>query len=506
MTRVAVSIAAASVPELKAQAEAARVAGADLVELRVDTCAAQGCSAADAVAAVPQLARPAIVTVRHRSEGGAWEGEEDARHALLAEADRLGAEYVDLELAHHRSWKPQRAKLILSHHDFAGMGGDLPAVVARMRAAGAAVAKVAVTAKDAADLAPIEALYRDSDGPLVAIAMGEHGLASRLLIGAWGAEFGFARLDGQAGSAPGQPTVRDLLKLYRVREQRRSTRVFGVIGSPIAHSLSPLIHNAALAHHRLDAVYLPFRVEDAVAFWRACGSWIEGLSITIPHKHALLEEVDELEALAASMKAMNTIYRDDTGATVGANTDAGAIASCLEVAVASLRGRRVLVLGAGGVARTAAFACQARGAEVAVTNRTMARAVELAGEVGCRAVGWEEALAHPYEILINGTSVGMAAGKDKPQETPWPGDRHRRGSVVFDTVYTPLETRLLKDAAAADATTVCGLDMFIAQAIGQFERWTALRAPEHLMYRLALERLDPAAALTAQWRRKTTAG
>jgi 3-dehydroquinate dehydratase / shikimate dehydrogenase len=477
MVLVTVPILAASADDALAQAQRARAAGADLVELRIDRSLAQGASARDLVAVIPRLPLPVAATIRHASEGGGWSGSEDERLALYAACDEAGAAYVDIELAHHRpGWKPARARLILSHHDFAGMGSDLGAAVARMRGAGADVAKIAVTARDAADLAVIERLHRDhrGGGPMLAIAMGEHGLPSRLLAGAWGSCMAFARLPDQPGSAPGQPLVSDLLDLYRLRAQGADTRVFGVIGSPVAHSLSPLIHNAAFAASAIDAVYVPFRVEDPLAFWRACEPWIEGLSVTIPHKHALIDEVDSLEEVAASIGAINTIYRSDTGSTIGANTDAVAIVRCLEEAVGVLACQRVLVLGAGGAARAAALACRLKGADVTIANRTYARAHELALTSDCHAVELSEAPRRPYDVLINGTSVGMG----KPEDTPWPREAHRAASVVFDTVYTPLQTRLLREAAAAGATTICGLDMFIDQAVGQFTRWTAIEALE----------------------------
>ncbi len=499
MTRVIVPISGASADAVCAQARAARDARADLVELRMDTAITAGASAAALLEALPGLALPAAVTIRHADEGGSWSGPESERLALYAEADRRGAAHVDIELARwDGAWRPARAGLILSHHDFTGMGPGhegLSALVARMHAAGA-MAKIAVTARDAADLDVIRRLCLAGAGVaggIVAVAMGEHGLASRLLAGAWGCELAFARLEGNTGSAPGQPTVRDLLDLYHLRAQGKETRVFGVIGSPVAHSLSPLIHNAALRASALDAVYVPFRVEDPVSFWRACGAWIEGLSITLPHKQALLGEMHELEELSASIKAMNTIYRgeageggDGIGNAIGGNTDANAIVRCLEIAVGRLEGRKVLVLGAGGVARTAAFACKAKGAIITVANRTEGRGRDLAAEVGCEAVALERAGGCAYDVLVNGTSVGMG----KPNESPWPAAWHRSGTVVFDTVYTPLETRLLREAVAAGAITVCGLDMFISQAVGQFCRWTGGEAPEHLMYRLALERLS----------------
>jgi len=500
MVLVTVPIAAPTVAEVIAQTTQAKNAGADLVELRLDRCGEMAAT----IAAIPQLALPCIATIRHASENGGWTGDESARLGLLDGADRQGAAYVDIELAHlPNNWRPQQAQLILSFHDFTGMGGDdaqWNARIARMRAAGPGiVAKIAVTAGDAADLARIERVYRvhGKNGPLVAIAMGEHGYASRLLAGVWGGHIAFARLPDQTGSAPGQPFIADLLGMYRLRAQKGSTPIYAVIGNPIAHSLSPLIHNAAFAHLGIDAVYVPIRVEDAPAFWRACGSWIAGLSITIPHKHAVQELMAVVEPEARVIGAMNTIWRRD-GVITGANTDAPAITDCLVTTlrrdgdgIDHLRGKRVLVLGAGGAGRAAAFACRARGATVAVTNRTFARAEELAADCGCLALTDEQAMAWPYDCLVNGTAVGMRNPDGTiPDETPWPADRHRRGSVVFDTVYTPLRTRLLREAEAAGATTIRGADMFIAQAAGQFTRWTGHDAPVKLMADLMLRRLS----------------
>ncbi len=494
MVLVVVPIAAATAAALIAQADAAKQQGADLVEVRLDRC---GAEPANLVAALPALALPYLLTVRHASEGGDWRDGEAARIALYqaAVAARAPA-YVDVELAHWPAFQragftlPTATRLILSYHDFTGLGEDLEGRIRSMYAAGATVAKVAITARDSTDLALIERLYRWERRPLVALAMGEHGLPSRLLAGCWGAHLTFARLDDDAGSAPGQPTVRDLLGRYRLRSQGPATAIYGVIGSPIAHSLSPLIHNLAFQHTGRDAVYVPFRVEDAPAFWQACGAWIAGLSVTIPHKHVLQPLMDGLEDLAAGIGAMNTVWRDQHGKLLGANTDAEAIRACLLDAGANLKDRRVLVLGAGGVARAAVFSALSGGAKVTIANRTPERAEELAAESGASAVAWESARGIAYDILINGTAVGMRKNGVDPDESPWPGDAHRPGTTVFDTVYVPLETRFLRDAQMAGCRTICGLDMFICQAVGQFHRWTGLAAPEPLMRRAALEQLE----------------
>lgn len=494
MTQIIVPIAAASVAALIHLAEQARAEGADAVELRLDTCIHLGAPGIACIEALPNLGLPTLVTCRHVSEHGHWDGPAESRSALYQAALDHGARWLDCELAHWPElvalgWSPQRvhdagALLLLSYHDFVGVGDDLNGRITRMRAAGAHIAKVAVTARDGADLAIIRDLYAEANGPLVAIAMGEHGAPSRQLAGVWGAVFTFARHEGAVGSAPGQPTVRELIDTYRLHAQKPTTAIYGILGSPVAHSLSPHIHNAAFAHLGIDAVYARFRADDAVAFWKACGSWITGLSVTLPHKQALLPLMNGREQLVEDIGAMNTVFRDGQEA-IAANTDATAIVQCLEEGVGSLPGRKVLVLGAGGVARALAFAVRARGAEVAITNRTHARAAELAHACGGIALDEAAARAYPYDILANGTAVGMNA----PDDTPWPSDAHRPGSVVFDTVYTPMETRLLRDAAASGATTICGVEMFIDQAVGQCERWTGKAAPEHLMRRVVLAQL-----------------
>lgn len=484
MTLVVVPLSHSDPEVLIERSRRAQAAGADLVELRLDLCLAEGGSPSDLLAGLARLALPALVTIRHARENGAWNGPEDERLALCRRADDAGAAWVDRELVFHaaRPWRPRRAKLVLSHHDFNGPGRALTDKIEAMRAHHADLCKVAVTPHDAADLDAVRRLI-DGRGPVAAMAMGEIGLPSRLLAGAWGSALVFARLPGDAGSAPGQPAVDELLGPYRLRRQGAATAIYGVIGKPIAHSLSPLIHNLAFAHHRLDAVYVPFLVEDAPAFWDACGGWLAGLSITIPHKHALQGRMDSLEPVCDLVGAMNTIYRRD-GATVGANTDVDAIRRCGERAIGPLPGRRALVLGAGGAGRAAVYALKAAGAEVALSNRTQARAEELARDAGCRAVPWSALAGEACDLLVNMTSVGLKA----PAETPWPHP-FPPGMGVFDSVYNPLATRLLREAAAAGCRTVPGLDMFIDQGVAQFARWTGLEAPAEAMREACLARL-----------------
>jgi 3-dehydroquinate dehydratase/shikimate dehydrogenase len=489
VTRIVCPLAPANASEFRRLARLARDQGADAVELRLDTALRAGARADDLLPVIAGLGCDVLATCRHRAEGGAFDGGEDERLELLRRTDAAGARWIDCELFAVRGLgtRPGKAELVLSYHDFAGLGGGYDALSERiraMRAAGAHIAKLAVTPGDAHDLAIIARLAARAEGPLVAIAMGEHGLPSRALAGAWGLAFTFGRLAGDHGSAPGQPTVTELRQRYRVHRQGPATRIFGVIGDPVGHSLSPAIHNAAFAHDGVDAVYVPFRVADARRFWDDCGGWIDGLSITIPHKESLLQRMDTLDPVVPAIGAMNTVLRGADGGCRGANTDASAIVACLEEACGRLHGKRVLLLGAGGVARAAAHCLTAAGCRVAIANRTRERAVELAATCGASVVDPEPAAAGAYDILVNGTSVGL-----KEDRSPWPAHAHHSGSVVFDTVYVPLETRLLREALAAGARTVCGLEMFIHQAAEQYRRWIGQAAPRTVMRRAALEGL-----------------
>lgn len=486
MTHIVTPIVAAKPGQLAALAKEAREGGADMVEVRLDECLDQGGDAEVLLNYISELALPVLLTCRHADEGGCWAGDPGQRRSWLQTAERAGAALIDVEAARFAEldWRPTKAQLVLSYHDFNGMPDDLEARVDAMYAAGADVAKIAVTPSDAADLAIFESLLGETEQPLIAIGMGEVGLPTRLLAGAWGAFATFGALDASRTTAAGQPTLVDLVQRYRIKHQGPETHIFGVLGNPVGHSMSPAIHNAAFAHHELDAVYVPFLAHDAKAFWHACCDWVDGLSITIPHKEALIDELDDLEPLAHSIGAINTVYRDDAGKAIGANTDADAALDCVRGAIGGAANRCVLLLGAGGVARAIAYAFHQAGSEVFIANRTHSRAEALAGEIGCRAITMDEAAELSYDVLINGTSVGM-----KSERSPWPVEAHRPNSLVFDTVYTPMETQLLLDAQHGGATPVCGVSMFVRQAVGQYQRWTNQPAPVPLMRRAMLEAL-----------------
>jgi len=329
---------------------------------------------------------------------------------------------------------------------------------------------------------------------------------SRVLGPKFGAFLVFASLEAGREAAPGQVPVRDLLDLYRFRTVGPATRVYGVIANPVAHSMSPAIHNAAFAQCGLDAVYLPFRVDDPADFIPAYKELpMDGYSVTIPHKQAVIPLLDEVEPLARRIGAVNTIVMRD-GRLCGSNTDWSAAVKAIESGLQGgtgvppvahrpeacatgedvLAGKTVLLLGAGGASRAIAFGLAERGCRVVIANRTHERAEKLAADVGCEAVPLNEVGSVAYHVLVNGTSLGM---HPKVDATPLDASLLRPGALVFDSVYNPLETRLLREARAAGCRTVDGLEMFVNQAVQQFELWTALPAPRAVMRSVVESRL-----------------
>jgi 3-dehydroquinate dehydratase/shikimate dehydrogenase len=474
---------------------------ADVLELRLD-----GIAEPDLPRLLAARLRPVIVTNRPAQEGGLYHGSESRRLRLLEQACSLGAEYVDIELA-AGAFHGKGAKRIVSFHDFKGMPANLSAVRGKLVEAGADIAKMAVTANDVVDnLAVFHLLQAAAAGAdrvaTIALCMGEAGLISRLLSPKFG---GFltdaaARLEGkERPAAPGQISARRLREEFRYAKISRSTDIFGVIGNPVAHSLSPAIHNAAYDELALDAVYVPFLVRDVQGFvpaFRALG--VKGFSVTIPHKEAALATADEVDDIARRIGAANTLY-ERGGKLRATNTDCAAAVAALETALgaagergSALRNKRAVVVGAGGAARAVVFGLGDRGAAVTIVNRTRERGARLAEEANrtrpgsCRSDGLDALPTLDFDILCNLTSVGMYPDVDA---TPVPRGILKPQHIVFDAVYNPLETRLLREAREAGCTVVPGLDWFIGQAAAQFLLWTGRPAPHETMRRAAMERL-----------------
>ena len=461
---------------------------ADVMELRLDRCSMAALQ--DLGQVVPRIARPVLVTCRRASDGGSFQGSEDERGALLRRGVEAGAAWVDLEWrsgVEHLASELGPARVILSHHDWECTPLDLEALYAGMAAvSGVSMVKLVGRAQRVEDNLRIRRLLSRVAGlkDVAAFCSGPAGTASRILALSWGAAATFASA-GSVPAAPGQLPVGEMAQSYRVRELSSDTIKVGVVGAPLGHSLSPRVHNAGYRHLDLDFVYLPLestRIGQLETMARELP--LRGFSVTLPHKETIRGLLRWTEPLAERVGAVNTVLCDPAG-WAGLNTDMTGGLEPLRRRI-SLQGREVTLLGAGGAARALAHALAAEGAHVTIFNRGLERAVELAGEIGGRACPWESLGTHRADVLVNATSVGMAPAVD---ESPIPPERLRAG-LVYDIVYNPRETALLRAARSRGIEIVEGLEMFLAQAAEQFRLFTGREPPMAVMRRAALDALQ----------------
>jgi 3-dehydroquinate dehydratase/shikimate dehydrogenase len=483
-TKIAVSLAeettAAVVDRMAALAPVA-----DLFEVRADFV-----RDLDQAALIAARTRPILFTCRAESEGGRFpDRDAEARRRLLAEAVARGYDLVDVEarsgFADVVASKAGRG-LVLSWHDLEGVPEDLDGIWARMAAPRPDVVKIAVTARSVADLGRLMAFAArraGARGPrLVALAMGPLGVASRILGGRHGAPFTFASPEAGREAAPGQLPAELMAGTYRVREISSATRVYGLLGSDVLRSLSPAIQNRAFAERGIDAVYVPLQAESMDAFAAALPALdLAGFGVTRPYKGEILAHLDSLTPHAAEAGSANTVLVQD-GRLVGLSTDGDGVLVPLRRRL-SPAGRRIAILGAGGAARAAAFALVREGAHVTVAARRAEQAAEVAAATRCSAVDLGALCALEWDVLINATPLGSGAF---PGRMPLPAEAIRPGAVVFDMVYEPRETPLLAAARSRGCPTIDGVEMLVAQAVGQFEAWTGTEAPVDAMTEAAL--------------------
>jgi shikimate dehydrogenase len=271
-----------------------------------------------------------------------------------------------------------------------------------------------------------------------------------------------------------------------LRSPAEAPPVYAVFGDPVSHNLSPVMHNSALAQTGLNGIYLAFRVGDiAAAVDGIRGLGIRGVSITIPLKVGVMKYLDEVDASAAEIGAVNTIV-NRSGILHGYNTDCpGAVTALL--GKINLKDKRVAIVGAGGGARAIGFGIHREGGRLTVINRSGQRGQKLAEDLNCKFKLLSEVKRLCYDVVINATSVGMTPHDD---QTPVKPVLLEAGTVVMDTVYNPLQTRLLKDAAKAGCATIDGASMLVHQGALQFELWTGEKAPVDVMRRVVLDELS----------------
>jgi len=507
MTHLCVPIFVASIEQAQRDAALAAEAGADLVELRIDTFDG------DIAALVKAISLPCIVTCRPAGEGGQCDLPDAVRLSRLSQAVDAGAAYIDVELATLRHHPVASDRLIASTHDFVTRPERLHNLLIEMAGLNARVHKVAWMPRSIRDNAEAFEIITHRHAPTIALCMGEAGIMSRVLAKKFGAFLTFASLSRQSETAPGQVSIADLKNLYRWDALNKNTKVYGVVAQPVMHSMSPAIHNAAFTATGFDGVYLPLLVEGSYESFKAFMEtfvpmdWLHlgGLSVTIPHKanalRYLLEISADVEDLARRIGSVNTIIIDrSTGKPIlrGINTDYAAIldsiTDAMGLARTDLKGIRVAVLGAGGTGRTAVAGLAHYGATVVIYNRTRQRADELAAEFSAQpgkvvSADFDHLCKTCCDVIINTTSVGMYP---KTDVSPLDGieDVLSEKTIVFDTVYNPMQTKLLKQARFAGAKTISGVEMFVRQAATQFEAWTKLPSPRQVMRAVVEKRLN----------------
>ena len=474
-------------------AAAARNGRVGMVELRLDGLAPDELDVAGALA---DRALPVVVTCRAQWEGGQFTGSEDARLRILSEAARLGAEFVDVEMeAETRvpgtitriaAIDRGRTRIVVSHHAFTpGISRGLADRVRVMRATAEAlgagsVTKVAVMADRPRDCAALrKAVYPDGLVPdTVAIAMGPAGAVSRMLPAKFCTAWTFA-----GSAAPGQLGVEQLIALYRVDEATAATRVFGIGGRPLGHSASPAMHRAAFAAAGIDAVFVPVETAEAgelLELGDVLG--FEGFSITAPLKTKVVGWPHvHVDQHSRAIGAVNTLRRRDDGGWDARNFDAAAFRAPLEAADVMLDGQRAIVIGAGGAARAAVGELQHLGAAVEIAARDAAKARLLAEEMGAAVSAWPP--SGDAAIVVNATPVGTSPAD---ADAPIPAGSVR-AALAYDLVYNPEDTTFLKDARAAGARTIGGLEMLVHQAARQCEWWTGARVDADVFRRAARE-------------------
>jgi len=483
-----VTIAAPSVSEAMLSAARARELGAGMVEYRLDALREERAEIRRLFGESPL---PAIATFRRPEDGGTRPCEEGPRLALLREALRAGASWIDIEFGRERELAEcARGRLVVSHHDLAGTPTDLAAIARRIESGPADVVKLATLARSWRDALAHLKVLRAARKPTVAFAMGELGACSRVLCLAFGSPWTYVAPDDARPAAPGQIGLERMVGEFKAARIRADGRFYGVIGHPIAHSMSPAMHNAALEAAGLPGVYVAFDVEsDPASFVReAFALGAAGLSVTIPHKVDVMAALDEIEPGARRIGAVNTVWSRG-GRLCGTNTDiVGAARAIAQAAggVSGLEGKSALVLGAGGASRAICFGLADAGVRVAVTDVIFEKAVELARASGAEPVPPGEADPSRFDIVANATPVGM---HPNVEACPIDASRLRAGQIVFDAVYNPRETLLLREARRRGCVAVEGVDMFVEQGAEQFELWTGGPAPRAAMREAVLARL-----------------
>ena len=462
--------------------------GIKLVELRLDFLRREP----DLNRLIPVRPTATVVTVRRQQDGGLWKDTEEKRLTLLRTAIAAEPEFVDLEVDIADQIPPfGKTRRIISYHNTETMPTNLEGLHREMSAKKPYFIKIAVTPRSFDEMYRFlnfirtkndegKKLLGDNAVRVVGICMGEMGKAARILSKRFNMPYTYATFSEDRIIAPGLLVYRELLELYRYEQIDHETAVYGIIGNPVGHSLSPLVHNRAFAEQELNAVYVPFQIEDTDVddlIRLAPELGLYGLSVTIPHKVAVINHLTKADPAVDKIGACNTVVFRQAGERIGYNTDYIAAIAGIELAYggnildeeSALKNEKALVLGSGGAGKALAYGLVQRGAMVTVTDIDSERAVELSKHLGCDYVKWEMRESMRVDIVVNCTPLGMYPNVD---ETPYSKASLRSGMLVFDAVYNPEHTLLIKTAREKECKVVTGVEMFVGQACYQFKLFT----------------------------------
>jgi 3-dehydroquinate dehydratase-1/3-dehydroquinate dehydratase/shikimate dehydrogenase len=476
MMRICISIAEKTLDESLAASKRAAEKSPDLIEVRFDHIS----PLPNDLTGFKEVAVPKIATLRSVSQGGKFSGSDREKLLLLRRAVKAGFKVVDIEsnssLLANSLRDFRGAEIVCSYHDPL-LTPETARIVEILvsNAARGDVTKAAFKVNSVHDvLSIVEAamVFSSTEEEFILLGMGELGEMTRIYANRMKCAFTYASLEPGKEAAPGQ------IDFDTLRHLGDDPIITGITGYPLGHSLSPQMHNAAFQKLGIPGRYLSLPAQDEELedlLELAAELNIKGFNVTIPHKENIIPLLDRLDEIASRTKAVNTVINRN-GEFIGTNTDVFGVTKTFEKAGVQVKGKRALVIGAGGAARACISFLSSAGARISMVNRTRPRADVLASDFqGVRVVDKGEAEKMPYDVVVNCTPLGM---NGFPDDLPISPQVFRGGQFVFDTVYNPSITRFMTEAQSRGATVQSGMEMLVHQAIKAFEAWTG-RSPSH---------------------------
>lgn len=464
---------------------------ADLIELRLDYI--KNIDEEILTELLKNKKKPSIITCRLKKEGGKFEGEEEKRFELLNRAMALGCDYLDIEYSASEKTgtellkNKKKTKIICSWHNFKETPSieEMEKIYRKIKKLNPDLIKIVTRANSINDNFKIfEFLKNKKD--LISFSMGIKGQISRILAPKYGSLLTYGSINSDKTTADGQITIDDLKKVYNIDMINENTGILGVIGSYAENSLSRYIHNTNFRKQHLNYIYIPFKIDPAelpefmINFRKFS---FAGAAVTIPHKIEIMKYMDKIEDIAKKIGAVNTVVNRE-GKLAGYNTDYTGAIKALEEKI-SLENKKALVLGAGGASRAICYALKEKGLDFVIANRTLKKAESLAKELNVKFCSLQDINKYDYHIVINSTAAGMYPDT----ESSIIDKKYLKGKIVFDMVYRPMITKMLREGKEMGATIVEGYLMLLYQGIRQYKLWTGKEPDVELSKRVLFKQL-----------------